>query len=67
MHGFINSPALAKLVALQMIDEQLQSTRGRKPRTSLRSRLAARRTARSAAPAQPRRVNATGQLAAEER
>jgi glycine/D-amino acid oxidase-like deaminating enzyme len=29
MHGFINSPALAKLVALQMVDEQLQQDKRR--------------------------------------
>ena len=63
MHGFINSPALAKLVALQMIDEEVQRERGRKPRTSLRERLVARRTSRSTAPAQSHRLNPSGKLA----
>jgi len=35
MHGFIASPALAKLVALQMVDEQLQ---GKPRRPSRRTR-----------------------------
>jgi len=34
MHGFINSPALAKLVALQMVDEQLETSRRARPRKS---------------------------------
>jgi hypothetical protein len=53
MPGFINSPALAKLVALQMLDEE-RHTQRRKPRTPLRARLSTRRT--STAPAEPRRV-----------
>ena len=67
MHGFINSPALAKLVALQMVDEQIQRngrTRPRKAaRTPLRARLMARRTARtSAKAAQGPRVSPSGKL-----
>jgi hypothetical protein len=30
MHGFINSPALAKLVAPRMVDEQLQQDKRRR-------------------------------------
>lgn len=63
MHGFINSPALARLVALEMVDEQLQSKRGRRVRTPLRARLSARRTTRTAAPAKGQRVAPTGKLA----
>ncbi len=68
MHGFINSPALAKLVALQMVDEELQrnpSRPSRRTRTPFRARLAARRTAHAAAPA-PRRAP-TGKLVEEGR
>jgi glycine/D-amino acid oxidase-like deaminating enzyme len=68
MHGFINSPALAKLVALQMVDEELQrnpSRPSRRTRTPFRARLAARRTAHAAAPAP--RVKPTGKLVEEGR
>ena len=66
MHGFINGPALAKLVALQVVDEELQrKTRRRKGRVSLRARLGARRTSTSTAPAAGRRMPATGKLAEE--
>ena len=34
MHGFINSPALAKLVALQMVDEELQRNPSRPSRAT---------------------------------
>jgi hypothetical protein len=62
MHGFVNSPALAKLIALQMIGEERQSSRP--PRRSIRARLAARRTARAAAttPAKTTRVTASSTL-----
>ena len=64
MHGFVYNPAIAKLVALQMIDEQLQqSRRSRKTRT-FRARLAVRRT-RSAAPVKGQRVAPTVKLAGE--
>ena len=68
MHGFINSPALAKLVALQMVDEELQKNqRRRKAHTSFRTRLAVRRSARAAAaPAvKDQRRSASGRLAEE--
>jgi hypothetical protein len=65
MHGFINSPALAKLVALQMVDEELQGRRGRKTRTPLRARLAARRTARGTARVQSPRVSPQTSLVEE--
>lgn len=61
MPGFINSPSLAKLVALQMADENLRSKRGRTNRTSLRARLGVRRTARSAT-VKSQRVSPTGKL-----
>jgi hypothetical protein len=69
MHGFINSPALAKLVAMQMVDEQLQQTRRpRKARTSLRTRFLVRRTSSSSAtPVKGQRVRPTGTLAEEGR
>jgi len=71
MHGFINSPALSKLVALQMVDEQIQTNnpeRPRKARTSLRTRLLSRRTApRAASPAPGPRMSPTGQLVQEGR
>jgi len=63
MHGFVNNPALAKLVALQMIDEQLQQSRRSRQTRTFRARLAARRTSRSTAPAPSRRVSPTGKLA----
>lgn len=64
MHGFVYNPALAKLVALQMIDEQLQqSRRSRKTRT-FRARLAVRRT-RAAAPVKSQRLTPTVKLAGE--
>ena len=68
MHGFINSPALAKLVALQMVDEELQrnpSRPSRRTRTPFRARLAARRTAHAAAPVP--RAKPTGKLVEEGR
>lgn len=60
MHGFINSPALAKLVALQMVDEELQPHRRRRTggRLSLRARLVARRTTAATAPARSQRAGA---------
>jgi hypothetical protein len=62
MHGFINSPALAQLVALQMVDEEHQKNqRRRKAHTSFRTRLAVRRSARAAAPAAPAAPAAKGQ------
>lgn len=71
MNGFITSPGLAKLVALQMIDEQIESnkrTRPRKARTPLRTRLLVRRTAtRSPSPAGARRVSPTAKLAGNSR
>jgi hypothetical protein len=61
MHGFINSPALAKLVALEMVDEGLQpSRRRRRGRVSLRARLVARRTSAAATPAKTQRQSSTG-------
>jgi hypothetical protein len=70
MHGFINSPALAKLVALQMVDEQLQQSkrqRPRKVRTALRARLQSRRTAPSAVtPAKGQRRSPAGTPVVEE-
>jgi len=63
MHGFVNNPALAKLVALQMIDEQLQQSRRSRQNRTFRARLAVRRTSRSTAPAQSRRMSASGKLA----
>jgi hypothetical protein len=61
MHGFINSPALAKLVALQLVDEQVQQGQRGRPRKarrlSLRTRLTSRRTPRRASRPVP-----TGQL-----
>jgi hypothetical protein len=67
MHGFINSPALAKLVALQMVEEELQKNRRRrKAHASFRTRLAVRRSARAAAPAvKGQRRSASGRLAEE--
>jgi hypothetical protein len=70
MNGFINSPALAKLVALQMVDEQVQRsqrTRPRKaPRPSLLSRVLSRRPASgSATPVKGQRVSPSGKLAEE--
>jgi hypothetical protein len=68
MHGFINSPALAKLVALQMVDEELQRNSrrtSRRTRTPFRARLAARRTAHAAAPTV--RAKPTGKLVEEGR
>jgi len=67
MHGFINSPALAKLVALQMIDEQIQPSPRKRPSTrtfaTLRARLQERRTARSSAkPVTEARVSTSGRL-----
>jgi hypothetical protein len=72
MHGFINSPALAQLVALQMVDEEHQKNqRRRKAHTSFRTRLAVRRSARAAAPAAPaakgQRRNAKASLVEEAR
>ncbi len=70
MHGFIASPALAKLVALQMVDEQLQGKPrrpSRRPRNPFRARLAARRTAHAAAPAVTPRATPTGKLVEEGR
>jgi hypothetical protein len=68
MHGFIASPALAKLVALQMVDEELHKTRRRgRARVSVRSRLLARRTSDAKAPAPRQRVSASGQLVEESR
>jgi hypothetical protein len=64
MHGFINSPALAKLVALQMVDEQVQDSKRRRPRkvrTPLRARLQSRRTTPSTvAPAKGHSLTPTG-------
>ncbi len=61
MHGFINSPALAKLIALQMVDEELQpSRRRRRGRVSLRAHLVARRTSAAATAPKTQRQNATG-------
>ena len=63
MHGFINSPALAKLVALQMIEEQVQESRRRRPsRRSFRARLLARRPAPRSTDTGSR-IRPTGQLA----
>jgi hypothetical protein len=66
MHGFINSPALAKLVALQMVDEQLQKNPRQRPRkaarTPLRARLLARRAASRPATLAQGRVSPTGKL-----
>jgi hypothetical protein len=66
MHGFINSPALAKLVALQMVDEQLQKNQRQRPRkaarTPLRARLLARRAASRPATLAQGRVSPTGKL-----
>ena len=70
MHGFIASPALAKLVALQMVDEQLQGNArrpSRRTRTPFRARLAARRTAHTAARAVTPRATPTGKLVEEGR
>jgi hypothetical protein len=62
MHGFINSPALAKLIALQSIDEEINRGRRRR-RTKRIPRLVVRRTSRQTArPATPR-VKPTGVLA----
>ena len=62
MHGFINSPALSKLVALQMVDDQLQEKKRKQPRktpTSFRGLFLTRRSnsARSTA-----RVVPTGRV-----
>lgn len=66
MHGFIASPALAKLVALQMVDEELQRSHRRRPaRRSLRARLLTRRTSTATVP-RPR-VSAQTSLAEEAR
>jgi|tagenome__1003787_1003787.scaffolds.fasta_scaffold20612299_2 hypothetical protein len=65
MHGFINSPALAKLVALQMVDEEVNGRRRSTTHRPLRARLAVRRTVRGGARAQAPRVSATGKLAEE--
>jgi hypothetical protein len=68
MHGFINSPALAKLVALQMVDEEIARSGRRRRQTrrlNLRARVLARRTARSSAapaPSPAPRVQPTGAL-----
>jgi hypothetical protein len=68
VHGFIASPALAKLVALQMVDEELQKSKRRgRARASVRTRLLARRTSSAQAPAPRRRVSASSQLAEESR
>jgi hypothetical protein len=49
MHGFINSPALAKLVALQMVEEDVARSRHvRKPRPSRAERRALRASAKTA-------------------
>ena len=63
MNGFINSPALAKLVALQMVDEQIQGSRQkrfRKPLTTLRSRFHFRSPSRGAA--RDEHLSPTGRL-----
>lgn len=68
MHGFINSPALAKLVALQMVDEELQRSKSRRPaRRSVRARLLARRTSTTTARASRPRVSPSSTLAEETR
>jgi hypothetical protein len=70
MHGFINSPALARLVALQMVDEELQRSPrrpSRRTRTPFRDRLAARRTAHAPAATATPRVRLTGKLVEEGR
>ena len=67
MHGFINSPALAKLVALQMVDKELQpNRRRRRGRVSLRARLGARRTSAATAPAKGRRTSVSGKTSLAE-
>jgi hypothetical protein len=67
MNGFINSPALAKLVALQMVDDQVQQNRRTRPvkapRTTLRARLLSRRTERvPETPAKGQRVSQARKL-----
>jgi hypothetical protein len=49
MHAFINSPAMAKLVALQMVEEEVaRSRRARKARPSRAERRALRASATAA-------------------
>ena len=49
MHGFINSPAMAKLVALSMVEEEFaRSRRARNARPSRAERRAVRASAREA-------------------
>jgi hypothetical protein len=76
LNGFINSPALAKLIALQLVDEQIQRSRQSRPHTTsrvslparLRARLLARRTTRRAAtPAPGARAASSGKLVEEGR
>ena len=56
MHGFVNSPALAKLIALQMIDEEIN--RNRRPRRKRTSRQGLRWLRRSSARPVPNAADA---------
>jgi hypothetical protein len=66
MHGFLNSPALSRVVALQMAEEQRQPRRRKragKVRTAFRARWQSRRTTPAPAPSpQGHRVAPTGRL-----
>jgi hypothetical protein len=62
MHDFINSPALAKLVAIQIVDEEIQRSR-RRPRTNRKPRLSVRRTSRRTTAPRAPRVQPTAALA----
>jgi hypothetical protein len=68
MHGFINSPALAKLVALQSVDEEIarhQRRRRKAKRTPLRAfrwlRRSSSRTVSKPAGAEPSVVSRQAQ------
>jgi hypothetical protein len=47
MHGFINSPVLAKLVALQLADEQASRPRRRRVKPTRAERRALRASAKT--------------------
>jgi hypothetical protein len=63
MHGFVCNPALARLVALQMVDEELQKSRRSRRSRTFRARLAGRLSSPSAARAGSQRVRPSGKLA----
>ena len=64
MHAPINNAALAKFVALQMLDEALEQDRSPRRSRGLRARVFSRRT-RSADAVERWRPSPTGRLAEE--